>query len=227
MAKATVYNQKGEKKGEVTLNKDMFEVPMNESLLQRALQYQMNNARQSTAHVQTRGEVSGGGRKPFKQKGTGNARQGSIRAPQMRGGGVVFGPKSWRNFTEMMPRKQRRKALFTALSAKAAEGVVIALDKYEGEAKTKAFAEMLKKLPIARNCLVVIPEKSEVIQMSSSNIPNAKTILVNYLNVHDVMKYGNIMFVGDALDKMEEVFTSEKRATVIKKQSTKKQPSNE
>lgn len=207
MAKAALYNQKGEKKGEVTLNKDMFEVPMNASLLQRALQYQANNARIATAHVKTRGEVRGGGRKPYKQKGTGNARQGSIRSPQWKGGGIVFGPKSWRNFSEMMPRKQRRKALFTALSAKAADGKIIALDKYEGEVKTKTFAELLKKLPIERGCLVVIPEKSEVVQKSSANIRRAKTILVSYLNVFDVLKYGNVMFIGNALDKMEEVFT--------------------
>lgn len=206
MAKAALYNQKGEKKGEVTLNKDMFEVPMNASLLQRALQYQANNARIATAHVKTRGEVRGGGRKPYKQKGTGNARQGSTRSPQWKGGGIVFGPKSWRNFSEMMPRKQRRKALFTALSAKAADGKIIALDKYEGEVKTKTFAELLKKLPIERGCLVVIPEKSEVVQKSSANIRRAKTILVSYLNVFDVLKYGNVMFIGNALDKMGEVF---------------------
>lgn len=217
MAKAVLYNQKGEKKGEVTLNKDMFEVPMNASLLQRALQYQMNNARISTAHVKTRGEVRGGGRKPYKQKGTGHARQGSIRSPQWKGGGIVFGPKSWRNFSEMMPRKQRRKALFTALSAKAAEGKILALDKFEGEIKTKAFAQMLKKMPIERNCLVVITGKSEVIQKSSANIPRAKTILVNYLNVFDVMKYGNVMFVENALDKMEEIFTSTDRVSDNKK----------
>lgn len=208
--KATLYNQKGDVKGEVTLNKDMFEVPMNASLLQRMLQYQMNNARISTAHVKTRGDVKGGGRKPFRQKGTGNARQGTIRAPHMKGGGVVFGPKSCRNFSEMMPKKQRRKALFTALSAKAAEGKIMALDKYEGDIKTKSFVTMLSKMPIERNCLVVIPEKSEIVQKSAANLPNAKTILVNYLNVFDIMKFGNVLFVGDALEKMEEVFTSKK-----------------
>ena len=207
--KAALYNQKGEKKGEITLSKDIFEVPMNASLLQRALQYQANNARIAIAHVKTKGEIRGGGRKPYKQKGTGNARQGSIRAPQMRGGGVIFGPKSWRNFSEMMPRKQRRKALFTALSAKAADGKVMALDKYEGAVKTKTFVQMLSKMPIERDCLIVIPEKSEVIQKSGSNVQSAKTILVNYLNVFDVMKYGNILFVGEALDKMEKVFNKQ------------------
>ena len=127
----------------------------------------------------------------------------------MRGGGVIFGPKSWRNFSEMMPRKQRRKALFTALSAKAADGKVMALDKYEGAVKTKTFVQMLSKMPIERDCLIVIPEKSEVIQKSGSNVQSAKTILVNYLNVFDVMKYGNILFVGEALDKMEKVFNKQ------------------
>ncbi|MBT6068136.1 50S ribosomal protein L4 [Candidatus Peregrinibacteria bacterium] len=210
MAKATLYNQKGEKKGDVTLNKEMFEVPMNEALIKRMLQYQMNNARQSTAHTKTRGEVRGGGRKPFRQKGTGSARQGTIRAPHMRGGGVIFGPRNTRNFSEMMPRKQRRKALFIALSQAAADGKILAIDKYEGEVKTKGFAAMLKALPVERNYLVVIPGKSEAVQKSSANISNAKTILANYLNVFDVMKYKNIIFIGDALKKTEEVFLSKK-----------------
>ncbi len=210
MAKAIVYNQKGEKKGEVALNKDMFDAPMNEQLIKRMLQYQTNNARRSTAHTKTRGEVRGGGRKPFRQKGTGHARQGTIRAPHMRGGGVTFGPTKERNFSEMMPKKQRRKALFTALSAAAADGKVMALDKYDGEVKTKVFAEMVKKLPIERNCLVIIPEKMDAVQKSSANIPNVKTILVNYMNVFDIMKYGNVLFVGDALKKAEEVFLPKK-----------------
>jgi len=210
MAKAVLYNQKGEKKGDVTLNKDMFDVPMNEQLIKRILQYQMNNARISTAHTKTRGQIRGGGRKPFRQKGTGHARQGTIRAPHMRGGGVVFGPTKERNFSEMMPRKQRRKALFVALSAKAADGKVMALDKYEGDIKTKDFAAMLEKMPVERNCLVVLPEKSEVISKSSANLPNTKTILVNYINVFDLMKYGNVLFVGDALKKAEELFLSKK-----------------
>ena len=210
MAKAVLYNQKGEEKGDVTLNKNMFEVEMNEGLIKRMLQFQMNNARRSTAHVKTRGEVRGGGRKPFRQKGTGNARQGTIRAPHMRGGGVVFGPSKLRDFSEMMPKKQRRKALFIALSAKARDGKILALDKYEGEIKTKPFAAMLKKMPIERDCLVVVTEGAEVVKKSSSNLPSTKTILVNYLNVFDLMKYGNVLFVGDALTKAEDIFLPKK-----------------
>ena len=206
MAKEVLYNQKGEKKGDVTLNKEMFEVPMNEQLIQRMIQFQRNNAHQSTAHAKNRAEVRGGGRKPFRQKGTGHARQGTIRAPHMRGGGRAFGPKSWRGYSEMMPRKQRRKALFTALSAKASEGKILAVDKYEGDIKTKDFAVMINKMPIERDCLVVIPEKSEVVQKSSANLPNVKTIFANYLNVFDVLKYGNVIFLGDALKKAEETF---------------------
>ena len=126
--------------------------------------------------------------------------------PQLRGGGVVFGPRNDRNFKVDMPKKQRRKALFSALSLKAAENQIMALDKYEGDIKVKTFAAMIAKLPIERNVLVVIPGKNEAIQKSSNNLPNVKTILVGYLNIADLQKYRNILFLEEALTKMTEVF---------------------
>ncbi len=204
--KIDLYAQTGEKKGQIELNKEFFEVPYNEDLIHQALIRQQANQRIAIADTKTKGEIRGGGRKPFRQKGTGNARQGSIRNPHYRGGGTVFGPTKERNYEVDMPKKQRRKALLSALSAKAKNEQIIALESYEGEVKTKAFAELLKKLPVERNVLVVIPEKNEVIQKSTSNLANAKTILVNYLNIADLQKYRKVLFLKDALPKMEEIF---------------------
>jgi large subunit ribosomal protein L4 len=210
--KVDLYTQTGEKKGQVELKKEFFEVPYNEDLIHQALVRQHANKRVAIAHTKTRGEVRGGGRKPFRQKGTGSARQGSRTTPNLRGGGVVFGPRNDRNFTVDMPKKQRRKALFSALSVKAKADQIIALESYEGEVKTKAFADLIKKLPIERNVLVVIAEKNEVIQRSASNLANAKIIIVNYLNIADLQKYRKVLFLKDALPKMEEVFKSATKA---------------
>lgn len=219
--KADLYTQTGEKKGQVELAKEFFEVPFNADLIHQALLRQHANARNPIAHVKQRGEVNGGGRKPYRQKGTGSARQGSRRSPNYKGGGVVFGPRNTRNFEVDMPKKQRRKALFSALSVKAKGGEIFALENYEAkEVKTKPFAEMIKKLPVERNVLVVIPEKNETVQKSSANIPNVKTILVNYLNIADLQKYRKIMFMKDALTKMSEVFGQSEA-----KPSSKSEPS--
>jgi len=205
--KAAIYNQKGEKKGEVTLNKDLFGIEVNEGLIHQALVMQQANARQPIAHTKTRGEIRGGGRKPHRQKGTGRARFGSIRTPIHRGGGIVFGPRNTRNFTKAMPKKQRRKALFCALSSKANDNQIIILESYDAkEPKSKAFAEMLSKLPVDRNALIVIPGKNEIIQKSSRNLENARTILASYINIKDLLKYRTIIFLKDSLPKLEETF---------------------
>jgi large subunit ribosomal protein L4 len=206
--KVDLYSQSGEKKGEVDLNKEIFEVPFNEDLVHQALVYQMANARINVAHTKSRGEVRGGGAKPFRQKGTGRARQGSTRNVHMKGGCVVFGPTSERNFKKQMPKKQRRKALFCALSEKARSGEIIALEKFEGETKTKPFAELIKKLPIARNALVVLPAKDKTVELSARNMPNIKTIHANYINIKDLQKYTTVLFLQAALAKVEEVFNS-------------------
>lgn len=204
--KAIVYNQKGEKKGEISLNKAIFGVEINEGLVHRALVLQMANSRKAIAHTKTRGEIRGGGRKPHRQKGTGRARTGSTRGPIHRGGGIVFGPRSTRNFEVMMPKKQRRKALFCALSSKANAEQILVLDHYKGEMKTKAFIELITKLPIERDVLVVVSGRNEVIEKSAKNITNVKTIHANYLNIKDLLKYNSVLFLEDALDKLEETF---------------------
>lgn len=207
--KITLYSQKGEMTGEIELPKEIFEVPFNKDLVHQALLRQLSNKRVAIAHTKTRAEVRGGGRKPFRQKGTGNARQGTIRAPHMRGGGVVFGPRNTRNFTKDMPKKQRRKALFCALSEKARDNEIIALEGYQAEKpQTKTFSAMLQKLPIERDVLIVIPEKNQIIQQSSKNIPFAKTILANYLNIKDLQKYEKVLLLKDAIDKIKETYLS-------------------
>ncbi len=205
--KVDLYSQKGEKKGALDLPKEIFEVPFNKDLIHQALIRQLANKRVAIAHTKTRGEVRGGGRKPFKQKGTGRARQGSIRSPLLRGGGVVFGPRNNRNFKKDMPKKQRRKALFSALSEVARNKNVIALEEFKIEKpKTKDFADLIKKLPIERNVLIVLAEKDEIIQKSTRNIENAKTILANYLNIHDLQKYRKVLLMKGAEEKMKELF---------------------
>lgn len=224
--KVDLYTQKGEKKGQVEIKKEFSEVPYNEDLIHQALIRQHANARSPIAHTKTRGEVRGGGRKPFRQKGTGSARQGSRRTPHFKGGGVVFGPRNTRNFEVDMPKKQRKKALFSALSAKVTGNALIALENYESEApKTKLFAELVGKLPIKRNALFVIAEKNPAIQKSSANIPNVKTILVNYLNVVDLQKYRTVVFLKDAIAKMEEVFGGAQASA--KKVEAKEEPKSE
>ncbi len=205
--KVDLYTQKGEKSGTVELPKEIFEIPFNKDLVHQALVRQLSNARNPIAHTKTKGEIRGGGRKPFRQKGTGNARQGSTRNPHMKGGGIALGPRNTRNFELDMPRKQRRKALFSALSEKARTNNVVALEGYEAkDPKTKAFAEMLTKIPVGRDVLIVISEKNEAIQKSSRNLKNAKTILVNYINIQDLQKYDTVLLLKDAIEKMKETY---------------------
>ncbi|EKD93754.1 MAG: 50S ribosomal protein L4 [uncultured bacterium] len=209
--KAHVYTQTGEDKGEIDLNPEIFGIKMNKGLVHDYLLLQQANLRRPIAHTKTPGEVSGTGKKPHKQKGTGKARLGSKRSVQQRGGGVVHGPRSNRNFSVMMPQKQRRKALFCLLSDKARNTEIIVLESYDNKKiGTKDFAEMLKKLPIERNSLVVIAEKNEIIQKSSRNLSRSKTILANYLNPKDLLGYKTLVVLKDSLEKIEEVFLKKK-----------------
>lgn len=210
MAKITLYNQQGEKTGDVQVSDVIFGAKFNEDLIHQALVRQQANARVSEiTWTKTKAEVRGGGRKPFQQKGTGRARQGSTRNPHWKGGGVAFGPKNDRNYTQMMPRKQRRLAMFSALSEKLKGGKIIALDKYEAkDMKTKNFMTMLHKLPIEKDVLILIPEKDDIVQKSSANLPFAKTMLVNYLNIRDLQRFDQILFFEKALKKMEELFNA-------------------
>lgn len=202
-----LYSQTGEKVKDIGVSDELFDAEVNEGLMHQALVRQHANARVSLAHTLTKGETRGGGAKPYRQKGTGRARQGSVRNPHYKGGGVAMGPRNVRNFEKDMPKKQRRKALFSALTLKAKDGNISALNKYETkEIKTKNFVEMLNKLPGARSTLVVLDAKNEVLQKSASNIPNVKTLLVNYLNMADLLKYEKVIFLESALKKAEEIF---------------------
>jgi len=205
--KLDLYTQTGEKKGQVEVKKEYFDARVNQDLMHQLLVMQQANRRNPYAHTLTKAEVRGGGKKPYAQKGTGRARQGSTRNPQWRGGGVAFGPRNVRNYKVMMPQKQRRAALFSALTVKAMNNDIFALESYDTkEVKTKVFAEMIQKLPVEKDVLIVIAEKNEIIQKSAKNIPYIKTILVNYLNIADLQAHDKVMFLKDALKKMEEVF---------------------
>lgn len=208
--KIDLYTQQGEKSGTLELPKEIFEIPFNKDLVHQALIRQLSNRRVAVAHTKTRGEVSGGGRKPYRQKGTGNARQGSIRSPQWRGGAIIFGPNKYENYEKAMPKKQRRKALLCALSEKARSNEIIALEGYKADkAKTKEFATLLKKLPIEKDVLIVIPEKNPTVQKSSQNIPFAKTIIANYLNIQDLQRFDKVLLFKESLAKIKEVFLKE------------------
>lgn len=205
--KIDLYQQSGEKKGSVEAPDSMFKVPVNEELIRLALIRQLANSRQANAHVKHRGEVRGGGRKPWRQKGTGRARFGSTRNPIWRSGGVAFGPRNVRNYSLDMPKKARRSALFSCLSQKAADSQIFALEGYDAKApKTKDFASMVGKLPAGRSLLIVLDKKDEVIEKSANNLPNVKTILIDYLNPHDLLRHEKIMFMEASLKKAEELF---------------------
>lgn len=205
--KLDLYQQSGEKKGTVDASDKLFAAKVNDELMRLSLIRQLSNARQVIAHTKTKGEVRGGGKKPWRQKGTGRARFGSSRTPIWRGGGVVFGPRNDRNYTKAMPKKARRAALFSGLSQKAAENAVFALDKFEVKIpKTKDFEAMFKKLPVERSLLLVISERDLNLEKSCSNLPNVKTILVDYLNLHDLLKFEKVMFMESALKRAEELF---------------------
>lgn len=205
--KLDLYNQQGEKTGTVDAPKEFFEVKFKGGLVHEALLRQLSNSRNAIAHTKTKAEVRGGGRKPYAQKGTGRARQGSIRNPHYIGGGVAFGPRNNASFEKRMPKQMRRMAVFGALSKKADSKEVIVLDSFKTEKPSaKTFAALMKKLPVKQDALVVLGGKNANLEMSARNIKNVKTILVNYLNIHDLIKYGEVVFMKDALDTMGKVF---------------------
>jgi len=206
--KIELYTQKGDKKGDINVSDVLFNAPVNDELIRLATIRQLANARDgSIATVKTRADVRGGGKKPWKQKGTGRARFGSSRNPVWRGGGIAFGPNNNRNYSKMMPKKARRNALFSVLSQRALDNSIFALEEYKSKApKTKEFVSLMNKLPVKRSLLIVIDEKDAILEKSISNIPNAKVILVNYLNPHDLLKYEKIMFLESAIKKAEELF---------------------
>ena len=201
-----VYNMVGEKVGETELAEEIFAAPVNEAVMHQALLRQLANARLGTHKTKKRGEVRGGGRKPWRQKGTGRARQGSIRAPQWRKGGVVFGPQP-RSYRQKMPRKMRRLAIRSALSVKAAEEQIILLDTLRMERpRTKDVIALLDSLDIQNSALILLPEKNEAVEGSARNIPDVKTLRANYLNVRDLLSYEVLLMPLEALEIIEAVW---------------------
>lgn len=201
-----LYSQEWKETGKVELNDIVFAQEVNEGLIHRALVYQLANARQVVAHTKTRGERRGSTRKLYRQKGTGRARMGSARSPIRKKWGVVFGPRNVSNFSLSMNKKERRKALFSALSAKAQSGLVIVDDIKLKEIKTKDMVKVINNLPLEGKTLVALPEKNEVLQKSASNIPTVKSLTVNYLNIHDLLKYENLLLTKSSLEKINEIF---------------------
>lgn len=204
---APVVDQSGKSKGKVDLPAEIFAAPVNEALLHQALVRQQANARQGTHDTKRRDEVRGGGRKPYKQKGTGRARQGSTRSPQFAGGGVVFGPHP-RSYRQDMPRKQRRLALRSALSAKTAEGQLRVLDGFTLEApRTREVAAMLGAIAAGRRVLMVLGSHNEILERSARNLPEVRVILASNLNVRDLITSDTVLISRDALEHIGEVLS--------------------
>ena len=206
MANVTVYNMEGKEVGTVELSDAVFGVEVNEHLVHMAVLQQLANNRQGTQKAKTRSEVSGGGRKPWRQKGTGHARQGSTRAPQWTGGGVVFAPVP-RDYSFKMNKKEKRAALKSVLSDKVASSKLIVLDELKfDEIKTKKFQAVLTNLKVEEKALVVLGEKDDVVMKSANNLPFVQTALPNTINVYDVLKAGTLILTKDAVAKIEEVY---------------------
>ncbi len=204
MASAPMLAEDGTASGSRELAGTVFNAPVHAAVLHQALVRQLAGARQGTHDTKTRGEVSGGGRKPYRQKGTGRARQGSIRAPHWRGGGTVFGPTP-RSYAQDMPRKQRRLALRSALSAKAEEGAVrVVADLDFEEPKTSRLATFLDKAQSGRRVLLVLGEHSGNVELSARNIPQLKVLLASNLNVRDVLSAETLILTASALSRIEE-----------------------
>jgi len=208
MAQANVVDQTGAVTGTLDLAPEVFEVTVNQSVMHQALLRQLANGRQGTHDTKNRSEVRGGGRKPYRQKGTGRARQGSIRAVQWRGGGIIFGPTP-RSYEQDMPRKQRRLALRSALSAKAAAGELTVLEGFELEApQTRALVDLLGSLNAGRRVLLVLGSHNEVLERSARNIPYVQVILASNLNVRDLLVAETVLITRDAVDHVTEVLAS-------------------
>lgn len=205
MANVSVYNIEGKEVGSIELNDAVFGVEVNEHLVHMAVVNQLANNRQGTQSAKTRSEVSGGGRKPWRQKGTGHARQGSTRAPQWTGGGIVFAPKP-RDYSFKMNKKEKRIALLSALSSKVAESKIVVLDEFKlDEIKTKKFVEVMNNLKV-ENALVVLEGENKNVVLSGRNIPSVKVTATNEINTYDVLKYTTLVVTKTAVEKLEEVY---------------------
>ena len=205
MANVAVYNMEGKEVGSLELNDAVFGVEINDHLVHMAVVQQLANNRQGTQKAKTRSEVSGGGRKPWRQKGTGHARQGSTRAPQWTGGGVVFAPTP-RDYSFKLNKKEKRAALKSALTSRVNDNKFIVLDELKlDEVKTKKFQEVLNNLKVCK-ALVVLNENDQNVVLSARNIPEVKTALTNTINVFDVLKYDTVVVTKAAVATIEEVY---------------------
>ena len=205
MANVSVYNMEGNEVGKMDLNDAVFGVEVNEHLVHMAVVAQLANNRQGTQKAKTRSEVSGGGRKPWRQKGTGHARQGSTRAPQWTGGGIVFAPTP-RDYTIRLNKKEKRAALKSALTSRVLENKFIVVDELKlDEIKTKTFQNVLNNLKVNK-ALVVVDENSDNVVKSAKNIQSVKTAYVNTINVYDILKYNTVVATKAAVANIEEVY---------------------
>ncbi len=206
MPKVSVYNIEGKKVSDIDLKEEVFGIEPNEAIIHSVLVNYQANQRQGTQSTKTRSEVTGGGRKPWRQKGTGRARQGSIRAPQWIKGGIALGPKP-RSYKYTVNKKERRLAIKSMLSMKVLEQSLVVVDKLAfDEIKTKNMVVALNNLKITGKTLVMLPEKNENVQKSARNIEGVKTTLVNTINVYDLLKYNNLVVTLDTVKKLEEVY---------------------
>lgn len=206
MPKVDVLNVSGQRVGEIELNDNVFGVEVNEHVLYEAVKNYLANQRQGTQSAKTRAEVRGGGRKPFRQKGTGRARQGSLSSPNHVGGGVVFAPKP-RDYSYKLPKKVKRLAMKSALSSKIKNGELIVLEELSMDApKTKDMVSILKNINTAKKTLIVLGEKNENVVKSAKNIPGVITSVVNNLNVYNILKYDTFVVTKAAAQKIEEVY---------------------
>ena len=206
MPKIDVYNVEGKKVSDVELKEEIFGVEPNEAIVHSVLVNYLANQRQGTQSTKTRAEVRGGGRKPWRQKGTGRARQGSIRAPQWIKGGIALGPKP-RSYKYRINKKEKQLAIKSLLSSKVLENDLVVVDKFDfKEIKTKQMANAMNNLKVEDKALVVIPEKNENVQKSARNLANVRTSSVSTLNVFDLLKYKKLVLTVDAVKKIEEVY---------------------
>ena len=205
MAKVSVYNMEGKEVETMELNDAVFGVEVNEHLVHMAVVQQLANNRQGTQKAKTRSEVRGGGRKPWRQKGTGHARQGSTRSPQWTGGGVVFAPTP-RDYSFKLNKKEKRAALKSALSSRVAENKLVVVDELKFDSiKTKDFAKVMSNLNVEK-ALVVINDNDQNVVMSAKNIPTVKTASTNTINVYDILKYNTVVVTKDAVNTIQEVY---------------------
>lgn len=200
-----VHNMAGEKVGDIELRDEIFAAPINKTVMHQALVRQLANARRGTHKAKSRGEVAGGGRKPWRQKGTGRARQGSTRAPHWRGGGIVFGPTP-RSYEQKMPRKMRRVAMRSALSVKASnEQLVVVQDLSLAQPKTKEMVSVLQNLKIANSALILLPDRNTNVELSARNLPDVKTLQAGYLNMRDLLGHQTLVLTTDAISEIERI----------------------